>query len=55
MYGRKMLKGYIKGKNNKTSSQRRISAALKHVAPLHQQARNNNTARMLIPISYGAD
>ena len=50
-----MLKGYIKSKNNKTISQRRISAALKHVAPLHQQARNSNIARMLSPIPYRAD
>ena len=55
MYGRKKFKGYIKSKNNKTISQRRISAALKHVARLHQQARNNNTARMLNPILYRAD
>ena len=50
-----MLKGYIKSKNNKTISQRRISAVLKHVARLHQQAINNNTARMLNPIPYRAD
>ena len=50
-----MLKGYLKSKSNKTINQRRISAALKHVAPLHQQARNNNTARMLNLIPYRAD
>ena len=49
-----MLKGYIKSKNNKTISQRRRSAALKHVDPLHQQARNNIIARMLNPIPYQA-
>ena len=29
--------------------------ALKYDAPLHRQARNNNTARMLNPIPYRAD
>ena len=49
-----MLKGYIKSKNNKTISQRRISAVRKHVARLHQQARNSNTARIMNPIPYRA-
>ena len=49
------MKGYIRQNHSVNVSQRRISNALKTVAPNYHNQRRNDTARLVNPIPYRAD
>jgi len=53
-YGRKMMKGFLKQKNNIDISQKRVSSALREVNPSYHHRRQTDTARLLNPIPYRA-
>lgn len=55
VFGREMMKGYIDAVSGKTvACETRIGRSLSRVAPVYQQRRRSDTARLLNPSPYTA-